>query len=332
MFATGSPLEPTRVMRETVSGSRRGGASPVSHLLSQVQVTSRNGTAGRDPLRLMRRLAPIGAALAVSAALIVAGCGGGGRLRRRRRPPAPHPRRRRRPSRSAAVAPGSPVTAGPNTPKNVARALAGSKVVVVALPRAGHGRRRRRGGRPRSVRGDKRWIDGAQFFVYDGGQGPLRRPGRPARRHRDAVRGRDRPRPHPQPTCGPGSWTPRSCASRSPTRPTPRRRTAPPPEGLTHPPGPPATGPRRPPGGRSGPVVAWPRAALHPRGDAPSRVPGGRRRRWRAPTRSGSPAAPRAATWCGCSCAWRAGGCARRASRPSGAAPPPRRPARPAPG
>lgn len=117
----------------------------------------------------MRRLAPIGAALAVSAALIVAGCGGGGDSADA--PPAgTAPAAAAAPVAVAAVAPGSPVAAGPNTPKNVARALAGSKVVVVAFLVPGTADDDDVAAALRSVRGDKRWIDGAQFFVYEVGK------------------------------------------------------------------------------------------------------------------------------------------------------------------
>jgi hypothetical protein len=117
----------------------------------------------------MRRLAPVGAALAVSAALLVAGCGGGGDSAEL--PPAgTAPAAAAVPVAAATVAPGSPVAAGPNTPKNVAAALAGDKVVVVAFLVKGTADDDDVAAALRSVQGDKRWIAGARFFVYEVGK------------------------------------------------------------------------------------------------------------------------------------------------------------------
>lgn len=113
----------------------------------------------------MRRLAPIGAALVVSAALLVAGCGGGGDSADLA-PAGTVPAAAAAPVAVASVAPGSPVAAGPNTPKNVKNALAGDKVVVVAFLVPGTADDDDVAAALRSVRTDKRWIDGAQFFVY----------------------------------------------------------------------------------------------------------------------------------------------------------------------
>lgn len=116
----------------------------------------------------MRRLAPLGAALAVSAALLVAGCGSGGDSADVA--PAATAPAAAVPVAVASVAPGQPVAAGPNTPKNVARALAGSKVVVVAFLVKGTADDDDVAAALRSVRGDARWTAGTQFFVYDVGK------------------------------------------------------------------------------------------------------------------------------------------------------------------
>jgi hypothetical protein len=100
----------------------------------------------------------------VSAALVVAGCGGGDSADVS--PAATAPAAAAAPIAVAAVAPGSPVAAGPHTPKNVARALAGRKVVVVAFLVPGTADDDDVAAALRSVRSDKRWRDGAQFFVY----------------------------------------------------------------------------------------------------------------------------------------------------------------------
>ena len=116
----------------------------------------------------MRRLAPLGAALAVSAARLGSGCGGGGDSADVA--PAATAPAAAVPVAVASVAPGQPVAAGPNTPKNVARALAGSKVVVVAFLVKGTADDDDVAAAIRSVRGDRRWTEGTEFFVYNVGK------------------------------------------------------------------------------------------------------------------------------------------------------------------
>ncbi len=110
----------------------------------------------------------MGAALAVSAALVVAGCGGGGSADAPAAGTAPAAAAV--PVAAATVAPGSPVAAGPNTPKDVAKALAGDKVVVVAFLVKGTADDDEVAAALRAVRGDTRWIAGARFFVYEVGR------------------------------------------------------------------------------------------------------------------------------------------------------------------
>jgi hypothetical protein len=126
---------------------RRG--PPVSHLHCQVQVTGRNGKAGRHAGVLVSRRRRLGlvAALAATSALLVAGCGGGGGDSADALPAATAPAgdsadalpAATAPAGAAApvavapVAPGGQVRAGADTPKAVAKALAGSDVVVVAF-------------------------------------------------------------------------------------------------------------------------------------------------------------------------------------------------------
>ena len=103
-----------------------------SHLLPQVQVTGRSGTAGHQARSLMTGVRALTAALAASAALL-AGCGGGGDSADALPPAATAPAASAAPVAVAAVGLGGAVTAGPTTPKPVAKALAGSDVVVVSF-------------------------------------------------------------------------------------------------------------------------------------------------------------------------------------------------------
>lgn len=148
-----------------MSSRQRG--PPVAHLLSQVQVTSRNGTAGRHAPRVVshgRALCAL--ALASAAAVLAAGCSGGGDESSAGTPPAgTAPAAVAAPVAVAAVPPGGTVAPGPKTPKRVAKALAGSRVVVVAFLVDGPADDANVAAALRAVRGERlaRQVD---FFVY----------------------------------------------------------------------------------------------------------------------------------------------------------------------
>jgi hypothetical protein len=148
-----------------VSPRERG--PPVAHLLPQVQVTGRNGTAGRHARRVVSRRRALGAlALASAAAVLATGCSGGGDGSSADLPPAgTAPAAVAAPVAVAAVPPGGTVTAGPRTPKPVAKALAGSKVVVVAFVVDGPADDANVAAAVRAVRGE-RLARQADFFVY----------------------------------------------------------------------------------------------------------------------------------------------------------------------
>jgi len=118
----------------------------------------------------MRRLAPVGAAVVVAAALVVAGCGGGGDSSADATPVAgTAPVAAAAPVAVASVSPGSPVTAGPKTPKDVAAALKGSKVVVIAFLVKGTADDDDVAAALKTVQGDRLSRNSAKFFIYNVG-------------------------------------------------------------------------------------------------------------------------------------------------------------------
>ncbi len=115
---------------------------------------------------MRRRRALAALALAGATATLATGCLGGGDDGSSDLPPAgTAPAAVAAPVAVAAVAPGGTVTAGPNTPKPVARALAGSRVVVVAFVVDGPADDARVRASLRAVQSERagRSVD---FFVY----------------------------------------------------------------------------------------------------------------------------------------------------------------------
>ncbi len=110
----------------------------------------------------------MGAALAVAAALVVAGCGGGGDSSADGTPIAgTAPAAAAAPVAVASVSPGSPVTAGPKTPKRVVAALKGSKVVVIAFLVKGAADDDEVAAALKTVQADRLSRNSATFFIYD---------------------------------------------------------------------------------------------------------------------------------------------------------------------
>lgn len=118
----------------------------------------------------MRRLLSACAALAASSVL-VAGCGGGGGASDAAADPAATaPVASAAPVAVAAVGLGGTVTAGPTTPKPVAKALKGSGVVVVSFVVAGAADDASVAKALSEVRSDRRATKGAAFFSYTVGK------------------------------------------------------------------------------------------------------------------------------------------------------------------
>ena len=115
---------------------------------------------------LMRRLLSACAVLAASSVL-VAGCGGGGGASDAAADPAATaPVASAAPVAVAAVGLGGTVTAGPTTPKPVAKALKGSGVVVVSFTVAGAADDDSVVKALSQVRSDRRASKGVAFFSY----------------------------------------------------------------------------------------------------------------------------------------------------------------------
>lgn len=112
----------------------------------------------------MRRVIALGAAVAASSVL-VAGCGGGGGSADAP-PSATAPTSAATPVAVSAVALGGTVSAGPATPKPVARALAGSGVVVVSFVLKGAADDDSVAAAVAAVRADPRSSTGVAFFDY----------------------------------------------------------------------------------------------------------------------------------------------------------------------
>ncbi len=118
----------------------------------------------------MRRITSVGAALAASCVL-VAGCGGGGGgSAESPEPAATAPVANAAPVAVAAVGLGGTVTAGPTTPKPVAKALEGSGVVVVSFVVKGAADDDSVAAALSEVRSDARASKGVAFFTYTVGK------------------------------------------------------------------------------------------------------------------------------------------------------------------
>jgi hypothetical protein len=109
-------------------------------------------------------------ALASATATLAAGCFGGGDGSSADVPPAATAPAAAAPVSVATVAPGGTVVAGPKTPKPVARALAGSKVVVVAFVVKGPADDASVAAALRAVQTDRGARSSARFFVYTVGK------------------------------------------------------------------------------------------------------------------------------------------------------------------
>ena len=110
----------------------------------------------------------MGAAVVVAVALAVTGCGGGSNASADA-PAATAPAAAAAPIAVASVAPGSPVTAGAKTPKDVVKALAGSKVVVIAFLVKGTADDDDVAAALKTVQSDRLSRNSATFFVYEVG-------------------------------------------------------------------------------------------------------------------------------------------------------------------
>lgn len=114
----------------------------------------------------MRRAIRIGAAVAASC-IVVAGCGGGGGgSAESPDPAATAPVANAAPVAVAAVGLGGTVTAGPTTPKPVAKALKGSGVVVVSVVVKGAADDDSVAKAVAEVRSDPRTASRVAFFSY----------------------------------------------------------------------------------------------------------------------------------------------------------------------
>ncbi|MGD9573364.1 MAG: TlpA family protein disulfide reductase [Thermoleophilia bacterium] len=114
-------------------------------------------------MRPRRALAAL--ALAGATAVLAAGCFGGGGDEASDVPAGTAPAAVAAPVAVAAVPPGGTVSAGPNTPKDVARALAGSRVVVIAFLVKGPADDARVAASLRAVEADRTSRD-VEFFTY----------------------------------------------------------------------------------------------------------------------------------------------------------------------
>ena len=113
----------------------------------------------------MRPARYLGPALAASLALIAAGCGGGGGTADAP-PSATAPAAAAAPVAVAAVGLGGTVTPGPKTPKAVAKALAGSGVVVISFVVKDAADDASVAAALAEVRSDSRARTGVSFFDY----------------------------------------------------------------------------------------------------------------------------------------------------------------------
>ena len=139
-----------------------------SHLLPQVQVTGRSGIAGHHARALMTRAGFALAALAASSVLVT-GCGGGGSSADVP-PAATAPTGAKAPIAVAAVGLGGTVAAGPTTPAPVAKALAGSGVVVISFVVKGAADDDSVAAAIATVRADPRSSKDVAFFDYTVGE------------------------------------------------------------------------------------------------------------------------------------------------------------------
>jgi hypothetical protein len=145
---------------------------PATHLLPQVQVTSWSGKAG--PFLMRRRHRSSAAALCVAVVLFVAGCGGSGSSDA----PQPQPAAAPVPVAGLPVAveparPGARVEAGPGTPAEVRRALAGDSVLVVAFLMTAAADDRSVAAQIDQLRRDPAYRGGVRYFVYTVGGRPV---------------------------------------------------------------------------------------------------------------------------------------------------------------
>lgn len=108
--------------------------------------------------------------MASATALLATGCLGGGDDTASEPPAATAPAAAAAPVAVAVVPPGGTVSAGPNTPKPVVRALAGDKVVVVAFVVKGPADDAKVAASLRAVRNDPAARRAARFFVYTVGK------------------------------------------------------------------------------------------------------------------------------------------------------------------
>lgn len=121
----------------------------------------------------MKRAIRIGAAVAASC-VVVAGCGGGGGASAEAPDPAATaPTANAAPVAVAAVGLGGTVTAGPTTPKPVAKALKGSGVVVVSVLVKGAADDDSVAKAIAEVRSDPRTRSRVAFFTYTVGKGSM---------------------------------------------------------------------------------------------------------------------------------------------------------------
>lgn len=110
---------------------------------------------------------PLGAAALAAAALFAAGCGGGDEQAAAPAPaPATAPAAAVAPISAPAAAPGEPVRAGSSTPAPVARALAGTDVIVVAFLLPGAADDQAVAAALERVRGGRDGERGVTWFVY----------------------------------------------------------------------------------------------------------------------------------------------------------------------
>ena len=174
---------------------------PVSHLLPQVQVTGRNGTAGhhhRGPAVTRHRIAA--AAVAASIALLASGCmGGGDSASGDAAPPAATaPASVATPVAVAPATLGGAVRAGADTPKDVAAALKGDDVIVVAFLNGKAADDQKVAKAVSDARGRHRRERRHPLLRLHAGQEAVRRPRRRPRRGGHPLRRRRRPRPQPR--------------------------------------------------------------------------------------------------------------------------------------